>query len=526
VSALDAYASASRNDPAGAPHNVALSTLPAADVLYIHPAKQEVTARYDRYIASPTYPLIPVGVVGLANSLLARGLTVRGLNLPLELLLDPVFDLRAWLARRGQPRLIMVDLHWYEHSFGALDVARACKAAYPQTPLVLGGLTATRYAGAILARFSEVDYVIRGDAEKSLELLTDFCRLVDTAPDTLASIPNLSYRVGGKVRETARTYVAEAADLDRLDFVDLGFLEHHESYSAIQYTGAGLVRPAEPRLKGHWLCLGRGCVYDCSYCGGARSAHQKLAGRDGVVLRSAERTIEDVVRLHERGIHQVSFTLDPCIMGPTYWEPLLGRLTERGVRTGLYNEFFQLPSEEFVSAFAGVADPEHTEVALSPLSGSERVRRLNGKQFGNAELLDALGWLSKHELPLYVYFSLNLPGETQATFRETLRLAEEICRRYPPHLLRMINKCHTIDPVSPMSVAPTRYGVRAEFSSFMDYYQYCERTAWQARYVTRGTLRGFSAPRRPAAQVEQMAREWDAFAQSQQARVFPVPRGW
>jgi len=497
-----------------------------ADILYLHPAKQEVAARYDRYIASPAYPIMPVGVVGLANMLADEGLVVRGLNLPLELLLDTAFDLRTWLGAQGQPRLILIDLQWYEHCYGALDVARACKSAYPEVPVVLGGLTATRYAQSILMQFNEVDYVIRGDAEEPLRCLSELCRANTIDTKKLAGIPNLTYRADGKVRQTARTYMAKPADLDRLDFVGLSFLEHREGYRAIQYIGAGLVQPQHPRLKGHWLCIGRGCTYNCSYCGGTRSAHRKLAGREGVVLRSVERTIEDIARLSAEGVHQVSLTLDPAIMGAAYWGPLLGGMAERALRIGLYNEFFQLPSEEFLAAFAAVADLEHTEVALSPLVGSEHVRRLNGKAFGNAELYATLDRLREHELPLYVYFSLNLPGETPGTFRETLRVAEEICRRYPSHLLRMINKCHTIDPVSPMSETPTRFGVRPEFKTFLDYYQYCECTAWQARHVTRGSLRGFTTTKLGPSQIEQMAQEWDAFAESQEAQCFPVPRGW
>lgn len=35
------------------------------DILYIHPAKQEVDARYDQYKACAPYLFIPVGVTGL-----------------------------------------------------------------------------------------------------------------------------------------------------------------------------------------------------------------------------------------------------------------------------------------------------------------------------------------------------------------------------------------------------------------------------------------------------------------------------
>ena len=54
------------------------------DILYIHPAKQEVEARYDKFRSCPPYPFIPVGVVGFVNMLRAEGYNVRGLNLPLN----------------------------------------------------------------------------------------------------------------------------------------------------------------------------------------------------------------------------------------------------------------------------------------------------------------------------------------------------------------------------------------------------------------------------------------------------------
>ena len=65
------------------------------DILYIHPAKQEVEARFDKFRSCPPYPFIPVGVVGFVNMLRAEGYHVRGLNLPVELLKRPTFSLRS-----------------------------------------------------------------------------------------------------------------------------------------------------------------------------------------------------------------------------------------------------------------------------------------------------------------------------------------------------------------------------------------------------------------------------------------------
>jgi len=486
------------------------------DVLYIHPAKQEVGTRYDEYIASPPYLFMPVGVIGLVNLLREQGLQVTGLNLPLELILESSFGLRAWLEKQEPQRLVMIDLHWYEHSFGALDVARLCKEVYPEVPVLLGGITASIFAGHILERFPEVDLIIRGDAEEPL------LRMV--AGESLASIPNLVYRSGGSIIENDLAYCGTPKELDQLDFVDTDFLEHRDAYASMQYSGAGIIR--DDSRRGHWLSIGRGCEFDCSFCGGGRAAQNRFAARQGLILRSVQRVIEDIERLQTRSIHQVSLSLDPAIVGAAYWRPLFEGLQQRKIRIGLYNEFFQLPSDDFLRLFTETADLSHSEVAVTLLSGDERVRRLNGKFFSNRRLFQVLGWLRRYEIPVFVYFSTNLPGETGDTFRHTIRLARQIVRYYPKELLRMHNMCHTLDPLSPMSLTPAEYGISADMHSFIDYYHYCQRTAFARRDVARGTWRGFKDANRREADVEAMARQWDDFCAEQGFRCYRVPWGW
>lgn len=494
------------------------------DILYLHPAKQEVNARYDQYRACAPYPLLPVGVIGLVNLLRTDGWVVEGLDLPLELILQPTFNLQRWLAAKPRPKLVMIDLHWYEHSFGALDAAQAVKTIWPTTPVVVGGLTASHFGEEIIAGFPAVDYLIRGDAEAPLRKLAAYC--CGSAEIPLATIPNLLYRHNGQVKQTARTFFAGSADLDQLDFVTTHWLHHAESYAALQYSGIGLIRPHDPQRKSHWLCIGRGCVFNCIYCGGGKASHAELAGRNGYVMRTPERVVDDVERLAGLGRQQVALSLDPATFGPGWWRPFFGELRRRQVRIGIYNEFFQLPPREFIEALGSTADLAHTEVAISPLSGNEAVRHQHGKHYTNERLLAMLATLKSFEIPIFIYFSLNLPGETIATFRETLALADQIGQAYPAQLLRMLNPCHTLDPVSPMSRQPAAFGMTVHYQHFADYYNYCKGTAWQPRYVTRGEHRGFEVAARPAHTVEQMAQVWDLFAGAQKFRCFPVPRGW
>ena len=491
------------------------------DVLYIHPAKHGVDSSYHG-LGTPYY-FMPVGIIGLANLLQREGVTVRGINYPAELRRDRGFELTPWIKSQKGVRLVMVDLHWYEHAYGAISVARTCKQALPNARVLLGGITASLYAAEILRSFPEVDFVIRGDAEQPLLALAS--ELLGSQSPDLSSIPNLSYRSHGRVVENERSYCAEQADLDELNFVDLDFLEHADWYGQMQFEPTRLTLSlTNPR--GHWLCLGRGCLFDCSFCGGGRESHRVFAGRGTITLRSIEKVAEDIQRLEEKGIDQLSLALDPAVLGPGYWKSLFAQLRRRGVRIGICNEHFQLPSQEFIQDFVRTADIFRSELGLSLLSGSEKVRRLNGKPYSNQQLYRALSPLKESHVPLYIYFSLNLPGEDERAFRQTLDVAQRIAHYYPPHLLKMINIMHTLDPCSPMSRDPDRFSIEVEMRSFMDYYNYCRMTPAARRGVTLGRRRGFTLSGGQDRSLELMARQWDEFCAGQEFDCFPVPKTW
>jgi len=486
-----------------------------AQVIYLHPAKQRVGFPFAKVILSSRlmpYLLMPAGLVGLANLLAGEGIVVRGINYPVECFIKPGFDLVAWLRSVGPPRVILVDLHWFEHSFGAMDIARVCKAVYPDTPLVVGGMTASYFAEQILAHSSSVDFIICGDAEEPLrQLVLQLCQR-DTRAKDLESIPNLCYRRGNRVIKNGLGYQASSAELDDLDFINLDFLDHAQDYLGFEYVPVrGISTPSE-ELQGRWLTIGRGCSYNCSFCGGGNASHSILAGREGFVMRSVEAVVDDIEELQDRGIHQVSLTLDPAVVGKSYWKSLFSELSRRRIRIGLYNEAFQLPSEDFVEAFAECAIPRHSQFALSPLSGDEQVRRMNGKCFSNCELFAVLKALKRHRLPVGIYYSSNLPGQDETSLRKTLFVSERIASLYPSHLLAMYNLPHTLDPCSPMSCHPEDFDIEVQFHCFEDYVDYCQRTAVG---VPRLGDRGFQWRKRTLDEQRKMQQLWRDFGNQQ-----------
>lgn len=501
-------------------------------VLYIHPAKQGVDLNYDSQVGR-AYGVIPVGLPALVNLLRADGIEVKGVSYPLERQLNPAFNLESWLRAHTQACVVLIDLHWYEHCYGALDTARFVRETLPEAWIVLGGLTATGFSKEILQDFSEVDFIIRGDAEKPLLMLVQ--RLLQSEGHTIANselldIPNLSYREAGEVIENERTYTATSENLDALDFTDLTFLEHHHEYYVHEYIVSDVnaaLKALETRpYWGRWLSTARGCHSECSYCGGSKTAHKLLAGRYGLVSRSPARVVDDLKSLQQQGIVQASMAYDIAEMGEDYWRELFTLMRESGVKIGLYNEFFQLPQPGFIKEFFKTVDLSHTCLAFSPLSGNERTRRLNGKHYSNDAFFEIVGLANQYNVHIFVYFSLNLPGETSQTFLETLNLARQINEFYPSSLLQVFNTVHTIDPFSPMGRYPEKYGIISSLHTFKDYYDYCRNTRFASDSARTDLYRGFTLNDPAARELGAMSDAWDAEFMGKEASWRPIPTKW
>jgi radical SAM superfamily enzyme YgiQ (UPF0313 family) len=515
-------------------HRLQASTASAAltPVLYIHPAKQGLDFRVDKDFGRP-YGLIPVGLPALVNVLRAQGIAVRGVSHALELQFDHDFALKRWLKQNDSARVVLIDLHWYEHCYGAVEAARAVKETLPTAWTVLGGLSASGFANEILRDFSEVDFIIRGDAEKPLLELVKLLLAnpgAEALAESLGRIPNLSYRSAGEVVENLLGYTAGTADLDTLDFVHLDFLDHSREYLVHEYIVAdlGMARTALEKnpFRGRWLLTARGCKYHCSYCGGSKESHKLLAGRSGIIVRSPEKVVDDLAMLQEMGVHQASMSYDIAELGEEYWRTLFSGMRQRKIKIGLYNEFFQIPSPAFIDDLAHSADLTHSCVAVSALSGTERVRRLNGKHYSNAQLFEILDALQRHQFYIFVYFSLNLPGETTKSFENTLHLAQNIYQFYPKQRLKMLNTVHTIDPVSPMNMYADKFGVVATMKTFGDFYEYCRLTQRADPAARTGLHRGFHFNDPNAQSLETMADAWDQARVGREISWWPIPPSW
>lgn len=474
-----------------------------ADVVYLHPLPRPASWGLGDGAA---YPIIPVGLVGHVNLLRAAGHSVVGLDMGVERTVDPGFKLCGWLAKNSEPDVVLIDLHWYEHAWGALHTADEVRRVWAHSRILLGGLTASHFAADILRRCPAVDGVIAGAAEQAVLTL---CAGAQTAPNTWTRDS------AGQPLAPESSWTTPQSLLDRLDTVDLGFLRHAETYRAMVHSRPLRVVEAHPR--GQWVLSGRGCAFACGYCGGGREAHRTLSGLKRVSRRDPRLLAADFVRATQMGVQQVAPSLDPDMLGRSHLDSFFANLSGW---PGLYVESYQLPSGRLLSGLAERCVPEHSELALTPLSGSEAVRRAHGKRYDNDQLVDKVRTAHDLGLNVFLFFSINLPGETEQTLSETVALARRLLDQPHPERIRAINIAHTVDPMSPMAMRPGDFGVSQLRLHSLD--DYIAQATGPRPFTFAAGERGFELA--ASRDLPAMVAAWDALASEDPRRIYRVPR--
>ena len=433
------------------------------DILYIHSTKNPTGTDKTRY------GIMPMGIIAILNGLRAKGYGVLGINMAIETSLDESFSLQTMLENTDY-KVLLTDLHWYEHSFGAMYVAEQSKKVHPHIPVVVGGYTTTIYGKEILENFPAVDFAVTGDSDLPLEMLID--HLIGGAETAVENIPNLIYRNGSAVLEGKNKWTQST--LDALDFVPLDFFHHAEYVPYLTVNGL-----AKNRKPNQWLCIARGCYYNCAYCCGAKENMQSLFGRCNVLTRSPEKVAADFIAIAQNNC-QVSPSHDLQMFGKAYYSKIFEKIRESGQKPGMYLELFQLPSKDFIDEVEKTFDLSNTTLEISPISGNEKLRKENGKLFSNEQLCEIVKYIVSKNINAMLYYTANVVGETKAQFEETLSQMQYM--RTVLGVRDIFYQRVVIDPLAPMRKLD---GVNAEYNSFMDYYRYCQ-IPHSDRYVATG----------------------------------------
>lgn len=418
--------------------------------------------------------LPPMGLLGLADYLRKNQFSTEIIHLGVEREKSGTIDLDKLIAER-QPSIVGLDLHWHFQSYDVIEVARKIKRSHPEVAVVLGGFTASYFAEEILRMFDCVDFIIHGDSEVPLVELAARHR----SDKDYTRVPNLVYRNSEGVHSNPTEYVADQTILENVCFTDFTLMKDYQLFidSFSKYMNIdGLSQSHQKALTG-WkksypVFLGRGCLYNCSYCGGSFEAQKIINNRPKPCLRSIESILDSIRDLQRFGFEFGYLALDPLptLLAEDFYFKLFDGLQQANISMSFEVERYSLPTRRFLQRFRETLGKD-SFITLSPNSHSEEIRRKNGlHRYSNDELEECLQLMEEEQVNCALFFTCGLPFESAADMKEMANYQRSLRKRFKR--IQCKTSMIEIEPGSPMSRDPQAYGVTPHRVTFADYYHY------------------------------------------------------
>jgi len=429
--------------------------------------------------SEPVFDMYPAGFSTMAAYLEQAGFRTRIVNLAARMVRSRRFDPEHLIARL-KGRAFGIDLHWLPHAHGALEIAALVKRHHPQTPIIFGGFSAS-YFHEELTRYPQVDYVLRGDStEEPLRQLME-C-IVEANPDTLAQIPNLTWKDGdGEIHVNPQTYIP--TDLDHLEMNyrqmvrsvvrDLDFLNYVPFSHWIDYPTMAVLTV-------------RGCKHNCSYCGGSASASRLISGRAAPAFRSPEKLADDMRAMYDISRGPAFLLGDIRQAGMEYARRFL-RAIEGYPGQGML-EIFEPLDRAFAEELAG-ALPNFV-IEFSPESHDPAVRRALNMNFTNAEIEETIAaCLDVGCRRFDLFFMVGLSQQTPQSVLDGIKYFEHLLARFDDgRLMPFVGPLAPfVDPGSLFYEQSEKYGYRILCRTLEEHRQALLAPTWKhiLNYETR-----------------------------------------
>ena len=407
------------------------------------------------------FEMYPIGFSFLGEHLERHGMKVRVVNLAARMLEQPKFDVERFI-RKLNPRAFGVSLHWLPHSQGAVEIAKLCKRLHPEIPVVMGGYSASIFHRELL-EYPEVDYVVRGDSaeEPLLQLMLALQR-----GDDVAFIPNISYRDGasGDTVENDLEYVP--ANLDHI--------KDNYAYmvrSALRYRDLRGIRA----FKNWWsypmtaVLTCKGCLKNCTFCGGSAWSMSNCFHRNGVALRSPEVVARDVETISAITGAPIFVIGDILQSGQEYAWDVLQRLGRIAPRNHIVLELFEPAPREFFDRLG--ASLPNFDLEISPESHDVAVRRATGKHYTNEQLESNLSWALANDCARFdVFFMIGLEGQTPVSVMDSVDYCAQLLDQHGVRVNPLIGPLAPfLDPGSLNQARPDEHGYKLLLHSLEDH---------------------------------------------------------
>jgi len=458
--------------------------MPKPDLILLHPPSvfkfRELPLFFgpvsDVVPSSSIFEIYPIGFLTISDYLTRHGHSVRIINLALKMLQSAAFD-PVPFVKRLDAAAFGIDLHWLPHVDGSLSLAELVKKHHPETPVILGGLSATYYHEEIMRDYPFVDFIVCGDSTE--EPLRQLMNAIKTGSG-YENVPNLAWRdQEGRTKINERTFQPE-----NLDYISFNY--PHLLKMAIKYLDPSGYIPFK-----YWLSYPvtaiftvRGCNHNCGTCGGSISAFNKVCMRKRPCFRSPELVVEDMRTIAEYTGAPMMVLGDLLQAGREYSERFLNAVKKHRIRNEVCIEFFSPPPAAFLEKVADSFPAFNVEI--SPESHDINVRKVFGKDYSNAVLEDMIETLIRIGCKrIDLFFMVGLPRQDYASVMETVRYCGSLLARYGNNgdtgrvLPLLAPLAPFIDPGSGIFEDPETYGYRFFYRTLREHRQAMLMPSWK-----------------------------------------------
>lgn len=358
-----------------------------------------------------TLPVLGLGYI--ATYAKSKGLNVgvldaESLGLGISKIIQIVNELK--------PRWIGLNLlaPTYRHS---LEILRGLN---PDIMVMLGGHQAKAMPLEILAdhRIPRIDAMILGEAEYRVAAILQ-------STDARAVLPKVRWRDKTHGANEGHSNPADktpwlAPTIDELPFIDRSFLHNDPFPSESGHLEANLVGS-------------RGCPYDCSFCGAAKSVNPDISIR----ARTPENIAQEMQTLAEqRGVSAFRFVDDLFLANTAFINRCLPYFCDRGTgqkfvwdATGRIN----ILSRASDSMLDLLKQTGCREIAVGIESGSPRLLEYMGKRISPDMTARCVTRLTARGINVKGYVILGFPTETITEMNETVHHVEKLWNATDDH---------------------------------------------------------------------------------------------
>ncbi|MFX1313163.1 MAG: cobalamin-dependent protein [Promethearchaeota archaeon] len=450
-----------------------VAILKSYDVIFIHPPRvlKPDYGRNTKFVRG-IYIFIPLGVFAIADLLEREGFGVKIINYPLEQYLNPNWKLNDYL-KNFNFKVCAIDLHWIHNAYGAIEVARIVKEVNPNVKVILGGFSASYYHDQILKWYKSIDAVIRGEGEVPL---LNYIQNI-SKNHSLDRVPNLSYRdIFKHIKVNSLSYIATT--LDDLNFTNVTFLKNAKQYFEYSRKIMGI---------SFNLPIGRGCPFNCPFCGGGQKAQQKLTGRDNTILRSPKKVIEDMSNILDKyNVPSIYFGHGTYPSNLKYWNKLFELIQKENFDVNGDLEIWRLPfPKEMWKMFYKTFSREFSSISISPRTMSTKIHQKIAKicdptfKFPENQINALIKNANFYRITLRIWLSIGYPFQTHFDVLKDFKFIIKCLLKYGKTNLKPItimNEPYFVFPGSPAHESPQTFGINLKYKSFPEIVEAFKRT--------------------------------------------------